>query len=72
MFRALDNNGIYHWWTQDKNGFVIDLTWSQYPATYAMQLHKRGEKKGLLGFGYKVKVNTLLERVRRDLVISMM
>lgn len=67
MYRAMDKNGIYHWWVQDKNGFVIDLTWSQYSAADATELHKKGEKRGLLGFGYKVKVNTLLDRVRLDL-----
>jgi hypothetical protein len=67
LYRALDRQGVWHWWVQDKNDLIIDLTRSQYSETAVRQLHRRGEKAGLLGFHYKKNVMTVLNRVRKDL-----
>lgn len=67
LYRALDKKNIWHWWVQDRTGEIIDLTRSQYSETAVRQLHRKGEKAGLLGFNYKINVMTVLNRVRKDL-----
>ena len=69
MFRALDNDTIWHWWVQDRDGNVIDLTASQYAETIVRELYKKGEKAGMLGFLYRERVRILLHRVRNELDI---
>lgn len=70
MHRALDDEGIYHWWIVDKNGKLIDPTSEQYFLLNRIPPYNNGTKAGLLGFAYKQRVLTLLERVRKDLDIS--
>lgn len=67
LYRALDNNQIWHWWAKDHDGNVIDLTASQYSDRMVSKLHKAGEKSHTLGFAYRKRVLELLRRVRRDL-----
>lgn len=67
MYRALDKNGIYHWWVQDRDGNIIDPTATQYSERAVKQLYKHGVKAGILGFVYKQRVNALLDRVRIQL-----
>ena len=67
MYRALDDEGIYHWWIIDKNGKLIDPTSEQYFLLNRIPPYANGNKAGLLGFAYKQRVLTLLERVRKDL-----
>jgi len=67
MWRALDDEGIYHWWIVDKNKKIIDPTSEQYTLLGRVPPYTNGEKSGLLGFDYKKRVLTLLERVRKDL-----
>ena len=69
MFRAIDSREIWHWWVEDRDNTVIDLTASQYPASAVRKLYKKGEKAGMLGFAYRRRVLELLSRVRRDLNI---
>ncbi len=69
LYRAKGEDEIWHWWVIDKNGTVIDLTESQYSKRKVKSLHSMGSKAGLLGFDYKKRVLTLLERVRADLGI---
>lgn len=70
MYRALDEEGLYHWWIVDKNGKLIDPTSEQYFLLNRTPPYTNGTKAGLLGFAYKQRVLTLLERVRKDLDIS--
>lgn len=63
MYRGLDDEGIYHWWVQDKDGTIIDLTSDQYYSTGRKPPYDKGEKAGMLGFDYRKRVNTLFERV---------
>jgi hypothetical protein len=73
MYRAKDGkfNGkdFYHWWVQDNvSGKVIDLTARQYKSKEKLsKLYKKGEKAGLLGFGYKKRVQYLLDKVMQEL-----
>lgn len=67
MYRALDDEGIYHWWIVDKNGKIIDPTSEQYFLLNRVPPYDKGTKAGLLGFAYKKRVLTLLEKVRNDL-----
>jgi hypothetical protein len=39
LFRAMDKNHLYHWWVQDMNNNVIDLTQSQYSDSYVSKLY---------------------------------
>jgi hypothetical protein len=70
MHRALDDEGIYHWWIIDKNGKLVDPTSEQYTLLGRIPPYDKGKKAGLLGFDYKKRVLTLLERVRKDLTSS--
>jgi hypothetical protein len=70
MHRALDDEGIYHWWIIDKNGKLVDPTSEQYTLLGRIPPYDKRKKAGLLGFDYKKRVLTLLERVRKDLTSS--
>ena len=74
MYRAYDpitstklDENFYHWWIVDKNNHIIDLTSSQYSQSHVKKLYKLGEKGSILGFDYKKRVQTLFERVLKDL-----
>ncbi len=74
MYRAYDpitskklGENFYHWWIVDKNNHIIDLTASQYSHSHVKKLYKLGEKGSILGFNYKKRVQTLYERVLKDL-----
>lgn len=67
MYRGQDKFGIYHWWIQDRDGNVIDITESQYPKNELKRLYRIGEKKPMLGFDYRKRVQQLLDRVLTNL-----
>ena len=67
LYRAIDDEGIYHWWAVDKDGHLIDLTADQYYSTGRKPPHESGVKSGMLGFGYRIKVLTLLDKVLKQL-----
>jgi hypothetical protein len=71
MYRALDKFGIYHWWVQDNDDNIIDITESQYSLSEINRLHKIGKKSSILGFDYKKRVETLFNRVIEDLGIKL-
>lgn len=66
MYRGFDGE-IYHWWVQDKNGKIIDLTSEQYTSVGKLPPHDKAEKAGLLGFEYKKRVLKLYNRVTTEL-----
>lgn len=68
MYRALDDENLYHWWIVDKNGIVIDPTHEQYTLLGRTPPYDQGKKASMLGFEYRKRVNTLLERVKQDLL----
>lgn len=70
MYRAKDDEDLYHWWIVDKKGKVIDLTAEQYTLLGKQPPYKNGKKAGILGFAYKKRVNILLERVKQVLDIK--
>jgi hypothetical protein len=70
MHRALDDEGIYHWWVVDKNGKIIDPTSEQYTLLGKVPPYADGQKSGILGFEYKKRVLTLLGRVQSDLQLN--
>tara|TARA_R110000782_G_scaffold4792_5_gene16743 strand:+ start:4949 stop:5350 length:402 start_codon:yes stop_codon:yes gene_type:complete len=67
MHRALDDENIYHWWCVDINGTVIDLTAKQYTDFNRNPPYENGTKMGMLGFGYRKRVLSLLDKVTYDL-----
>jgi hypothetical protein len=68
LYRALDDEGIWHWWVKDINKKIIDLTVDQYlsvgrnPPSYDL-----GQRASILGFGYRTRVNKLLDKVLNEL-----
>jgi hypothetical protein len=70
MYRALDDEGLYHWWTVDKSGKIIDPTSEQYTLLGKIPPYDKGQKAALLGFDYKKRVFTLLDRVKSDLNLT--
>ena len=71
MHRALDDENLYHWWIVDKNGKIIDPTSEQYTLLGRIPPYDKGEKAGLLGFDYKKRVLTLLDRIKNDLNLNL-
>jgi len=67
LYRALDDEGIWHWWVIDVNGDLIDLTADQYYSQGRNPPHDEGTKASILGFDYRKRVLRLLERVTKDL-----
>ena len=67
LYRGLDDEAIWHWWCVDLDGNEIDLTSDQYYITRRNPPYEKGEKASILGFAYKDRVNTLYERVRKEL-----
>lgn len=67
MYRALDDEALYHWWIVDKNGKIIDPTSEQYTLLGRIPPYSSGSKASLLGFDYRKRVNILLDRVVSDI-----
>ena len=68
LYRGLDDDEIYHWWAEDKNGVLIDITAEQYTNAGLTPPYDRGEKASPLGFpSYRDKINTVMERVEAKL-----
>jgi len=63
LYRALDDNDIWHWWAVDVDGKLIDLTADQYYSVGKEPPYERGEKSGMLGFAYRTRTLELLDRV---------
>lgn len=67
LFHALDDEGIWHWWAVDVNGKLIDLTEAQYTSVGRIAPHSSGKKASMLGFKYRERVKTLLDKVSNEL-----
>ena len=67
LWRALDDEGIWHWWAVDTEGKLIDITAEQYTSEGRTPPYKSGEKASMLGFGYRTRVLKLLDRVTKEL-----
>ena len=67
LYRALDDEGIWHWWAVDLNGNLIDLTVDQYLSVGRTPPHADGTKSSILGFEYRKRVLRLLDMVTKEL-----
>jgi hypothetical protein len=67
LYRALDEEDIWHWWAVDKEGKLIDLTADQYYSMERTPPYETGEKSSMLGFGYRTRVLQLLDKVTNEL-----
>lgn len=67
LYRALDDEGIWHWWALDKDGVLIDLTDDQYYSQNRKPPYEAGEKASMLGFDYRKRVLKLLKVVTNEL-----
>jgi len=65
--RALDDEGIWHWWCIDTDNNIIDLTEDQYYSQGRTPPHKDGQKASMLGFDYRKRVLVLLDRIQEVL-----
>lgn len=70
MYRAMDDEGLYHWWVVDKDGKIIDPTHEQYTLLGRKPPYDQGQKAGMLGFSYKKRILTLYGRVQDDLNLN--
>ena len=66
MYRALDTEGIWHWWVIDKENLLIDLTAEQYTSQGRNPPHAEGQKASMLGFEYRKRVLRLYDRVMTE------
>ena len=64
LYRAKDDEEIWHWWCVDADGKRIDLTVDQYIRGRTPP-YEQGEKASILGWSYKKRVEELLERVEK-------
>ena len=60
-------NGDYHWWLEDKEGNIIDLTEEQYVLNDIHNCREGGYKRGPLGLSYSVKTRNMAFIVVNDL-----
>jgi len=67
LYRALDDEDIWHWWVVDVNGQLIDLTADQYYSQGRNPPYDDGTKASILGFDYRKRVLRLLEKVTKEL-----
>jgi len=67
LYRALDDEGIWHWWAVDLNGKLVDLTVDQYTSVGRTPPHADGTKASILGFEYRKRVLRLLDMVTNQL-----
>ena len=67
LYRAKDDEDIWHWWAVDKDGEIIDLTVDQFYNMGRTPPYNKGKKAGQLGWGYRTRVKKLLERVEKVL-----
>lgn len=65
--RALDDEGIWHWWCVDTNNNIIDITGNQYYSENRIPPYKDGQKASMLGFEYRKRVFKLLDRIQEVL-----
>ena len=70
LYRAKDEEDIWHWWCVDIHGQRIDLTDEQYHSLGRTPHYDRGEKASILGWSYKKRVEELLKRVEKELDFS--
>ena len=67
LWRGLDDEGIWHWWAVDLEGKLIDVTADQYTSQGRKPPYDVGEKSSMLGFDYRTRVLTLLDKVSKEL-----
>lgn len=68
LYRAEDDEGIWHWWVVTKEGSRIDLTADQYYSQGRVPPYENGTKASMLGFDYRKRVYKLRELVANELL----
>ena len=63
-------NGDYHWWLQDKEGNIIDLTEEQYILNGIHNCRDGGKKKGPLGLSYGVKTRNIASIILKEVFFN--
>ncbi len=70
LYRALDDEGIWHWWAVTKEKEIIDITADQYYSQQRTPPYGTGEKASMLGFDYRKRVLKLLDIVSKELLAT--
>ena len=70
LHRALDEEGIWHWWAVTKEGKKIDLTADQYFSEGRVPPYVSGTKASMLGFDYRKRTYKLYELVKEKLLAT--
>ena len=60
-------NGDYHWWLEDKNGNIVDLTEEQFLKNNILNCRSNGYRREPLGLSYSVKTRNLAFTILNDL-----
>lgn len=68
LYRALDEEGIWHWWAVTKEGKKIDLTADQYYSQGRVPPYVSGTKASMLGFDYRKRAYKLMELIQEKLL----
>ena len=63
-------DGDYHWWLQDKEGNIIDLTEEQYILNGIHNCRDGGKKKGPLGLSYGVKTRNIASIILKEVFFN--
>lgn len=69
--RAMDDQGIWHWWCVDKDKNIIDITVDQYYSENREPPWEKseGEKMSPLGFDYRIRYLKVFKSVQNLLGI---
>ena len=70
LYRALDDENIWHWWAVTIDGQRIDITSDQYYSTGRTPPYDKGIKSSMLGFDYRKRVFKLLDIVTKELIAT--
>lgn len=64
--RAKDEAGVTHWWLENKQGEILDITASQYTSIGLVPPYKKGRRGGFLTKQPSKRCVILMQRIGYD------